>query len=97
MKAVLKFDLDEPGDRLAHKRATNATDAYITLYKIGEELRTHAKYGLLINEGVEVVLPEGYHTITEKESTLLYNFIHHIRGSIRNIIEKQGINLDDLE
>jgi hypothetical protein len=97
MKAILEFDLDEPIDRSAHKRAVNADDVYIALHNINEELRAHAKYGVLINEGVQVALPEDYHTITEKESALLYNFIHHIRGSIRNIIEKQGINLDDLE
>jgi hypothetical protein len=38
MKAILEFDLDERFDMLAHKRCVNATNAYIALFKIREQL-----------------------------------------------------------
>lgn len=37
-KAILEFNLDEPSEQLAHKRAICATDAYLTLYDFRERL-----------------------------------------------------------
>jgi len=34
VKATLHFDLDEPGEKLAHIRAIKATDAYLALYTL---------------------------------------------------------------
>lgn len=38
MKATLEFDLEDYHDKLAHKRAITATDAYIALHDIKEYL-----------------------------------------------------------
>jgi len=40
MKAILEYDLDNPDERLAHKRAVSATDAYIALLRIREAIPT---------------------------------------------------------
>jgi hypothetical protein len=44
MKATLEFNLDELDDRVAHLRATLATDLALCLYAIKDELRTKVKY-----------------------------------------------------
>lgn len=97
MKAKLEFDLDDPSDKLAHKRCINATDAYIALHKIDSELRAMVKYEKNISAGTKVALPEGYHEITQKESELLHEVIWHLRIEVNEIMERLGVNLDDLE
>ena len=44
MKAILEFNLDEIDDRVAHLRATTATDLALCLHSIQAELRTRVKY-----------------------------------------------------
>lgn len=44
MKAILQFDLNENEDRLGHLRAVKATDAYLVIYNMFEELRKDWKY-----------------------------------------------------
>lgn len=44
MKAVLKFDLDNPDDKLAHRRCVQALDLCLTLYNITEVLRKYRKH-----------------------------------------------------
>jgi len=44
MKAVLQFDLNEPEDKEAHLRATKATDAYLVIWDMFQELRKDWKY-----------------------------------------------------
>ena len=97
MKATIEFDLDDPSDKKAHRRCTNATEAYIALHEIDNELRAMIKYEKNIAPGTRVALPEGYHEITEKESKLLYEVIWGLRREFGGIMEKLGINLDDLE
>lgn len=97
MKATIEFDLDDPSDRKAHKRCTNATEAYIALHEIDNELRAMVKYDKNIASGTKIALPEGYHEITEKESELLYQVIWSLRIELGGIMEKLGVNLDDLE
>ena len=97
MKAKIEFDLDDPSDRLAHLRCTKATDAYIALHEIDNELRAMVKYEKNISAGTKVGLPEGWHEITPKESDLLHEVIWHLRREVGGIMERLGINLDDLE
>lgn len=52
MKGILEFNLDEPFDRLAHQRAVNATNSYLALNAIGQELRQIYKYGE--NDTIEI-------------------------------------------
>jgi uncharacterized NAD(P)/FAD-binding protein YdhS len=44
MKAILQFDLDLPEDKEAHLRATKATDAYLVIWDMFQELRKDWKY-----------------------------------------------------
>lgn len=97
MKAKLEFDLDDFSDRKAHKRCVSATDAYITLYEIDQELRSIIKYDKDISVGAKYCTPEGDEEITERESYILNDFADKLRTKIHEIIEKNGINLNDLE
>jgi hypothetical protein len=97
MKAVLEFDIDDPSDNKAHRRAIAATDAFLALHDIDNILRQHEKYGTGITEGTKWALPEGYHTLTEIESTILHEFIRSIRIKIGGIMNDNGINMDYLE
>lgn len=97
MKAKLEFDLDDPSDRLAHKRAISSTDAYIALHDIDNMLRKYTKYSEGISAGDRVAMPEGYHDITETESQLMHILAEIIRTKVSVILEDRGVNLDDLE
>jgi hypothetical protein len=44
MKAILEFDLNEPDDVEAHKRAVKALDLVIALWDIDQYLRSSLKY-----------------------------------------------------
>lgn len=56
MKAFLKFDLADPSERLEHRRAISATDSYICLHQIAEEIfRRVRKYGNHSEEVLNVV------------------------------------------
>ena len=39
MKALLKFDLDDPDDKMAHMRCVKATDMAIAIFEIQNNLR----------------------------------------------------------
>lgn len=45
MKAILKFNLDEPEDITSFARATKGQDYFLALWDIGEQLRSWKKYG----------------------------------------------------
>jgi hypothetical protein len=57
MKATLEFDLETPQDVNAHRRCSSATNAYIALFSIREELRKYRKYREL-DESQTVLLEE---------------------------------------
>jgi hypothetical protein len=44
MKATLEFDLEDHFEKLAHRRAMSATDAYIVIHKFDEYLRSMLKW-----------------------------------------------------
>ena len=44
MKAILEFNFDDYGDRLAHKRAVNATNVYIAIHEYSNIIRKIEKY-----------------------------------------------------
>jgi hypothetical protein len=61
MKAILEFDLDNFEERLEHKRAISATDAYLALNEIQQYLRSIRKYSEL-----EEKQREFFNTIDDK-------------------------------
>lgn len=44
MKAILEFDLNEPDDVVAHKRAVKALDLCLALWDVDQYLRAQTKY-----------------------------------------------------
>jgi hypothetical protein len=44
MKAILKFDLNEQDDILAHKRCVKSSDMALVLWKVDQYLRSESKY-----------------------------------------------------
>jgi len=44
MKAILKFDLNEQDDILAHKRCVKSLDMALVLWKVDQYLRSESKY-----------------------------------------------------
>jgi hypothetical protein len=44
MKAVLKFNLDDPEDKMSHLRCVKATEMMITLWEMDQHLRSITKY-----------------------------------------------------
>jgi hypothetical protein len=44
MKAILKFDLNEEDDIMAHKRCVKSLDIALTLWEVDQYLRSESKY-----------------------------------------------------
>lgn len=97
MKAKLEFDLDDLSDRMAHKRAISATDVYIMLNEFDNYLRQMVKYDVVIGSGNKIKLPSEFHKITEKESAILHEVVQNIRDHLYQLLEKNKINMEDLE
>jgi len=70
MKATLEFDLNAEFEDLAHKRALNATNAYIALHSVEELFRSLLKYQIdnLSTETVTVVdqLAQDFYKILDR-------------------------------
>lgn len=63
MKAIIEFDLNEPDDVDAHKRATKSLDMALCLFNIEEMLRKKIKYSPMskpARKEMEKVLQEFY-------------------------------------
>lgn len=80
-KAILEFDLDDYSDRCSHKRAINATEAYIAISKIEEMFRSILKYNSF--KGTE---------LNDSE----YELIEMLRNDV-NYIVSDYVNTNDLE
>jgi len=50
MKANLKFDLDNPEDRVEHMRCVKATDMALMLWDIKQNIRSKLKYSEDLSE-----------------------------------------------
>jgi hypothetical protein len=50
MKAILKFNLDEPEDRIGHLRAVKSSDLYLALWDITHNTRKQIEWQLDANE-----------------------------------------------
>ena len=81
MKAILEFNLDNPEDVMAHKRATKATDMALVLFEI-----THNRKKLWLN----------YDHKLGEDSSYGENLIHEIFDDILNLLDGHGIVIDDI-
>lgn len=84
-KAKLEFDLNDSYERSAHKRAVSATDAYIALHKIANNLFRPARKHGYSEEGLQNLSQETIDAIGLLEEKFY------------NILEEQGVDLEDLE
>ena len=50
MKATLKFDLDNPDDKMEHMRCVKATDMALMLWDIKQKIRSKLKYSNDLSE-----------------------------------------------
>lgn len=82
-KAILKFDLNDQDDEMAHKRAVKSTDLALALWEIEVNLRKRIEMALqakeLKNEDVEV-----------------YDVIDICMENIFDIMKDRSIDIDDL-
>jgi len=80
-KGILEFNTEEPYERNAFKRATHATDAYLCLWDIREDmLRQRHKYGDSMG-------------LTAVEQLLVESMYSEFFG----ILENHGVDLNDLD
>lgn len=96
MKATLEFDLDDQFDEKKHRMCLDALRAHRALNQIMNEMRQIVKYEAYISEGTEVALPSGYHEITSQESALTYQLMEDLRSRMFNIIDDEGVDLENL-
>jgi hypothetical protein len=50
MEAILKFNLDNPDDKIAHMRCVKATDMALMLWDIKQNIRSKLKYDEKLSE-----------------------------------------------
>lgn len=70
MKAILEFDLNEPDEREAHKRAVKADDLFTAIHEFDQYLRTEIKYvdhHEIIIDALEKVREELYNKLAAHE------------------------------
>jgi hypothetical protein len=87
-KATIEFNLDLPEDINAFKRATKATEAYISFFRIGQEVfRPNRKHGYGDPELQKLV----------ENNPAASEAIELLEKKFYEILEEEGIDLNDLE
>lgn len=99
MKAILEFDLDQPGDRQAHVRAIKATDAYLVLWDIANEIfRPARKHGYPDRQLEELIEKSGEYEDKEYGSlNIAAEVISRLETKFYEIMESRGVSLEDLD
>ena len=98
MKATLEFDLDDYSERKAHKRAVSATDAYIALHEIIQQLfRPMHKHGY--SSDIEELFEkcEAMKDDSGYDSDAGTEIVSKLESKFYSILEEYGVNLDDLD
>lgn len=70
MKAVLKFNLDDPEDKMSHLRCVKATEMMVTLWEMDQHLRSITKYA-----------PDSTSQETYDELVKVREMLHEIMGN----------------
>lgn len=98
MKAKLEFDLDEIHDLYAFKRASSATDAYLALSEIANEIfRPARKHGYSDQEINKLIESTGIIKIECGDVQVGYEIISQLEDKFYSILRKYEVNLDNLE
>lgn len=82
MKATLKFNIEEPEEKAAHRRAISADSAYNVLWTLDQFLRNKIRYS---------PVDEAERWKVTAEEQLLQN----VRNMLHSLMEENGITLDD--
>ncbi len=97
MKGILEFNLEESFERAAHKRAINASTAYLCLWDIGQEIfRPARKHGYSDEPKLNELLrwkEDGDNQVAEA----VEEAISILEKKFYGMLEERGISLDDLE
>lgn len=92
-KGILKFDMDEPFDRSAFRRACSATEAYIALSDISNEVfRPHRKHGYN-----DKVLNDLIENSGEAVGGAVLDAIEVLERMFSEILDRHNIDLNDLD
>ena len=92
-KGFLKFDLNDPDDRLEFKRATKATDAYIAFFDVAQRVfRPARKHGYVDPEISKLLescgkTPDDYNAGVE--------LVGKLEELYYQILNEYGINTDE--
>lgn len=86
-KAKLEFDLDDFDDKAEHKRMLNATNAYIALNEVANQIfRPARKHGYSDTEISNLM----------KENPKSEELVGELESKFHSILEACNIDLDDL-
>lgn len=80
MEAILKFNLDDFDDRIAHTRCVKALDMALALWEIRYNFRKNC---------------ENYLEHTDKEMDK-YEVLEFLMDKLNDVFEENNINVDDL-
>lgn len=96
MRAKLTFDLSDPDDRNEFTRCTKATDAYIALWDIGQEIfRPHRKHGYSDSRVQELIDKCPTFKTKDGETDYCSEVIEKLEEMFYEILREHGINLDE--
>ncbi len=82
-KAILEFDLNDPNDNMAHRRAVKSTDMAIVLHELVYNLHKRIERELDAKE-------------FNLEDVTDYDVVDIYRQRIGELLEDNGINIDEL-
>lgn len=97
-KAILEYNLQDIDDRHDFKLANKASDMYLVLWDVAQEIfRPYRKHGYnnsrlndMIDQSGKTLDVDGY------ESTYGYEIVETLEKMFYELLEERGINLDEL-
>jgi hypothetical protein len=105
MKAILEFDLSDEFEELEHRRAINADRAYCSINEVGNKIfRPVRKHGYggselmnLVNTCIEQAKKKRCYIKDEDgyKDDIVSVAIKALEQEFYNILQKNGINMDD--
>lgn len=98
-KAILEFNLDEPQDVNAHKRAVSATDVYIALFTMTNELfRPARKHGYDDPNLNNLLETSGtYKDEDGHECSIGHEIVSKLEEKFYEILKEYNVDMENLE
>ena len=98
VESILKFNLDTEEGRRAHMRACKAEQSFRSINEIDEYLRKIERYQLQAETTVidfEKLGGAANVTVTPENINIVYALIYGLRRKIANIVEDNGIDMEE--